>query len=68
MWGTRLGLQGEDEAVFADGEADAGGAWAAEHLGEAVVAAAAEEGVLCAEAAGWIAGRGTPQASSATQT
>ena len=46
-----LGLQGEDEAVFADGEADAGGARATEHLGEAVVAAAAEQGVLRAEAA-----------------
>ena len=53
-----LGLEGEDEAVFADGEADAGGARAAEHLGEAVVAAAAEESVLGAEAGGWIAGRG----------
>ena len=41
-----LGLQGQDEAVFSDGEADAGGAGTAEHLGEAVVAAAAEEGVL----------------------
>ncbi len=62
-WGTRiggriggvllgLGLEGEDEAVFADGEADAGGAGASEHLGEAVVAAAAEQGVLGAEAGG----------------
>ena len=56
--GCGLGLQGEDEAVFADGEADAGSARAAEHLAEAVVAAAAEEGVLRAEAAGWIAGGG----------
>jgi hypothetical protein len=54
-----LGLEGEDEAVFADGEADAGSFGAAEHLGEAVVAAAAEEGVLRAEAAGWSAEVGT---------
>ena len=47
-----LRLQGEDQAVFADGEADAGGLGAAEHLAEAVVAAAAEQGVLRAEAAG----------------
>ena len=38
--GFGLGLEGEDEAVFADGEADSGGLGAAEHLGEAVVAAA----------------------------
>ena len=50
--GFGLGLEGEDEAVFADGEADAGGSGAAEHLGEAVVAAAAEQGVLGAEAGG----------------
>ena len=46
-----LGLQGEDEAVFADGEADAGSFGAAEHFAEAVVAAAAEQGVLRAQAA-----------------
>ena len=51
MGGFGLRLQREDQAVFADGEAYAGGFGAAEHLGEAVVAAAAEQGVLGAEAA-----------------
>ena len=54
----RLRLEREDEAVLADGETDAGGFGAAEHLGEAVVAASAEEGVLGAEAgAGLLGGR-----------
>jgi len=39
-------LQRQDEAVFADGEADAFGWRAAEEFGEAVVAAAAADGVL----------------------
>ncbi len=45
------GLQSQDEPVFAHGEADAGGFGAADGFAEAVVAAAAEEGVLRAEAA-----------------
>ncbi len=44
-------LEGEDQAVEAHGEADAGGFGAADHFGEAVVASAAEEGVLRAEVA-----------------
>ena len=46
-----LRLQGEDEAVDAYGKADAGGLWAAERFGQAVVASAAEQGVLRAESA-----------------
>ncbi len=45
-----LSLEQQEEAVFADGEADARGFGAAEELGEAVVATAAEQGVLGAEA------------------
>src|SRR5579863_731430 len=40
-----------DEAVFADGESDAGSGRAAERFGEAVVASAAENGVLRAQRA-----------------
>src|SRR5713226_43314 len=43
-------LQREEQAVFADGEADAFGRSAAEKLDEPVVAAAAADGVLGAEA------------------
>ena len=42
-------MQREDQAVFADGEADAFGGRAAEEFDEAIVAAAAADGVLRAE-------------------
>ena len=50
--GVERFLEGHDEAVFTDGEADAGGGNArAERLREAIVAAAAADGILGAESA-----------------
>ena len=46
-----LGLQSKHQPVEAHGEADAGGFGSADGFAEAVVAAAAEESVLRAEAA-----------------
>ncbi len=45
------GLHGENQAVLADGEPDAGRGRAAQHFGEPVVAAAADQRVLSAERA-----------------
>ena len=45
------GLEGKNEPVFAHGKADAGGFGAADGLAQAVIAAAAEQGVLGAQAA-----------------